>query len=127
VASGVHGLGTHAGENESTLGNSGTLCAGKLDDQLVRLDLDPDNVIVDEGYVIDVGRFANVASNRFSRLALDPICWDPADSFGVFCLAVQKCGRDVVPVLHALLSDMARLRGHSTQSAAPSINPPASR
>jgi hypothetical protein len=29
------------------------------------LDLDPDNVIVDEGYVVDVGRFANVASNRF--------------------------------------------------------------
>jgi hypothetical protein len=73
VASGVHGLGTQfarspRGENESTLGNSGTLCVGKLDDQLVRLDLDPDNVIVDEGYVLDVGRFANVASNRFHDL-----------------------------------------------------------
>ena len=40
-----------------------TLCVGKLDDQLVRLNLDPDDMIVDEGYVLDVGRFVEVTSN----------------------------------------------------------------
>ena len=33
----------------------GTFWVGKLDDQLVRLDLDPDDMFVDEGCVLDVG------------------------------------------------------------------------
>ena len=86
----------------------GTFCIGKLDDQLVRLDLDPDDVIVDEGCVLDLGRSVEVTSNTFYDEGLDLIRWDSADSSGLFRLALQKRGRDVVPVLDASLSDMAR-------------------
>jgi hypothetical protein len=72
------------------------------------LDLDPDDVIVDEGCVLDVGRFVEVTSNSFYDERLDLICWDPADASGLFRLALQEGGRDVVPVLDASLSDMAR-------------------
>ena len=87
---------------------NGTFCVGKLDDQLVQLDLDPNDVVVDEGCVLDVGRFVEVTSNTFYDESLDLVCWDPADSSGLFRLALQKGGRDVVPVLDASLSDMAR-------------------
>ena len=51
----------------------GTFRIGELDDQLVRLDLDPDDVIVDEGCVLDVGRFVDVNSNTFYDEGLDLI------------------------------------------------------
>ena len=50
---------------------TGTFCVGKLDGQLVRLDLDPDDVIVDEGCVLDVGRFVEVTSNTFYDKGFD--------------------------------------------------------
>jgi hypothetical protein len=49
----------------------GTFCVGKLDDQLVRLDLDPDDVIVNEGCVLDLGRFVEVTSNTLYDESLD--------------------------------------------------------
>jgi hypothetical protein len=72
------------------------------------LDLDPDDVIVDEGCVLDVGRFVEVTSNTVYDESLDLVRLDPADSSGLLRLALQKGGRDVVPVLDASLSDMAR-------------------
>ena len=86
----------------------GTFCVGKLDGQLVRLDLDPNDVIVDEGCVLDVGRFVEVTSNTFYDKGFDLTRRDPADSSRLFRLALQKGGRDLVPVLDASLSDMAR-------------------
>ena len=70
----------------------GTFCVGKLDDQLLRLDLDPDDMFVDEGYVLDISRFVEVTSNTFLDKSFDFIRWDPADSSGLFRLALQKGG-----------------------------------
>jgi len=64
----------------SLLFGIGTFWAGKLDDQMVRLHLDPDDVFVDEGCVLDVGRFVEVTSNTFYDEGLDLIRWDSADS-----------------------------------------------
>ena len=55
---------------------TGTFCVGKLDDQPARVDLDPDDVIVDEDCVLDVGRFVEVTSNTFYDESLDLICRD---------------------------------------------------
>jgi hypothetical protein len=85
----------------------GTFWVGKLDDQLVRLDLDPDDVIVNEGCVLDLGRSVEVTSNTFYDEGLDLIRWD-SEQFRLVRLALQKSGREVVPVLDAPLSDMAR-------------------
>ena len=72
---------------------TGIFCVAKLDDQLVRLDVDPDDIIVDEGCVLDVGRFVEVTSNTFYDEGLDLICWDPADSSGLFlCLPETPSG-----------------------------------
>jgi hypothetical protein len=46
---------------------TGTFCVGKLDDQLIRLHLDPDDVFVDEGCVLDVGRFVEVTAQILRR------------------------------------------------------------
>jgi hypothetical protein len=62
----------------------GTVCVGKLDDQLVRSDVDPDDVFVDEGCVLNVGRFVEVTSNTFYDEGLDLIRWNPADASGLF-------------------------------------------
>jgi hypothetical protein len=68
----------------------GTFCIGKLDDQLVRLDLDPDDVIVDEGCVLYVGRFVEVTSNTFYDEGLDLIRWDSADSSAWPCRSADE-------------------------------------
>jgi hypothetical protein len=65
------------------------------------LDLDLEDVFVNEGCVLDVGRFVEMTSNTFYDESLDLICWNPADSSCLFRLALQKRGRDVVPVLDA--------------------------
>ena len=54
------------------------------------MDLDPDNVFVDEGCVLDVGRFVETTSNTFYDESLDLIRWDPADSSGLIRLALQE-------------------------------------
>jgi hypothetical protein len=46
------------------------------------LDLDPDDVIVDEDCVLDVGRFVEVTSNTFYDEGLNLVRWDSADSRG---------------------------------------------
>ena len=38
------------------------------------MDLDPDDVFVDEGCVLDVGRFVEVTSNTFYDEGVDLIC-----------------------------------------------------
>jgi hypothetical protein len=68
---------------------------------MVRLDLDPDDVIVDENCVLDLGGFVEVISNSFYDEGLNFMCWNPADSSGLFRLAPQNGGRDVVPILDA--------------------------
>jgi hypothetical protein len=65
-------------------------------------------MIVDEDRVLDLGGFVEVTSNTFYDQGLDLICWDSADGSGLFRLALQKGGRDVVPVLDASLACMAR-------------------
>src|SRR5262249_60353600 len=86
-------------------------CIGELDGQPVRLDLDPDDLIVDEDRVLDLDGFVEVTPNRFCDEGLDLICWNPADGSGLFGSALQQGGRDVVAVLDGSLADMAR--GHS--------------
>ena len=58
----------------------GTFCISELDDQLVRLDLDPDDMILDEDRVLDLGGFVEVTSNRFYDEGLDLVCRDPIDA-----------------------------------------------
>ena len=54
------------------------------------MDLDPDDMILDEDCVLDVGRFVEVTSNTFYDEGLDLICWDPADGSDLFRLALQR-------------------------------------
>ena len=44
---------------------SDTFCIGEFDDELVRLDLDPGDMIVDEDCVRDLGGFVEVIPNSF--------------------------------------------------------------
>ena len=81
----------------------------KLDNQLLRMDLDARNVDVDEAPVVNRLRWLEMVSNRplppgsRSRLpALGGI--DPARSG----CAVEQGGREIVPILDAPLAGMAR-------------------
>ena len=76
--------------------------------QLVRLDLDPDNMFVDENCVCDLGGCFEVISNGLDDEGLNLVCRDPADGAGLLGPALQQCRRDVIAVLDASLAGMAR-------------------
>ena len=53
------------------------LCVGELNDQLVRLDFDPDDMSVDEDYILDLGGYGEVRTNRFCDESFDLVSGDP--------------------------------------------------
>ena len=75
-----------------------TLCIGQFDDQLVRLDLDADNVIADEDCVFAIGVFAEMIADRLCDERLDLVCRHAADSSGLFHLGpargLRRCNSD---------------------------------
>jgi len=87
-------------------------CVGELNDQLVRLDFDPDDMSLDEDCILDLRGRVEVPPNRICNESFNLVSRDPADGPGLFGSALQQGRRDVVPVLGASLADMAR--GHST-------------
>ena len=56
-----------------------TFCVGELNDQLVRLDFDPDDMSVDEDCILDLGGYVEVRTNRFCDESFDLVSGDPAD------------------------------------------------
>ena len=66
------------------------LASVKFDDELIRLDLDPDDMIVDEDCVFDLGGFVEVISNGFGDEVLDLFCRDSADGAGLLGPALQQ-------------------------------------
>ncbi len=80
----------------------------KLDDQLLRLDLDARNVGVDEAPVVNRLRWLEMLPNRSCDQRLDLGCRHSAYRSGAFGLALEQGGRQIVPVLDAPLADVAR-------------------
>ena len=79
----------------------GLLCLGKLDDQLLRLDLDARNVGVDEAAVVNRLRQFEMLPNRSDDQRLDLGCRHPAYRSGALGLALEQGGRQIVSVLDA--------------------------
>jgi hypothetical protein len=74
----------------------GAFCIGELNDQLVRLNFDPDDMSVDEDGILDLGDQVEVSPNRFDDEGFNLVSGDPADgpglfgsrdSIGIWCLA----------------------------------------
>jgi hypothetical protein len=78
------------------------------------LDLDAGDMILDKKCVRDLGRFSETISHSFDDQGLDLVCRDPIDGARLFRSALQEGRRDVVPVLDAAPSRMARC--HSVAS-----------
>jgi hypothetical protein len=85
-----------------------TFCVDQLDHQLIRLDLDPGNVGVDEHRVLDLRGLIEVVSHRSSHQALDLGCRDPTDGSGPIRQALEQGRGQIVAVLDTPLADVAR-------------------
>src|ERR1700694_3288142 len=85
-----------------------SLCFGKLDDQLLRLNLDSCDVSLDEAPVVNLLRWFEMLANRPDDQRLDVGCRHAAHRSGALGGAMQKGGGQVVSVLEAALADMAR-------------------
>ena len=68
----------------------GTFCMGELNDQLVRLDFDPDDISVDEDGLLDLIGQVEVIANRFDNEGFNLVSGDPADGSGLFGSALQQ-------------------------------------
>jgi hypothetical protein len=64
------------------LPGTATFRFGEFDHQLIRLNLDSNDVAVDERLVLDLRCLAEVVPDRARNESLDLGCWDPADSAG---------------------------------------------
>jgi hypothetical protein len=87
-----------------------SFCVGELNDQLVRLDFDPNDMSVDEDCILDLGGCIEAPPNRFCDESFNLIGRDPADGPGLFSSSLQQGRRDVVPILDASLAGMALRR-----------------
>src|SRR6201998_4898237 len=80
----------------------------KLDDQLLRLNLDSCDVRMDEAPVVNLLRWFEMLTNRPDDQRLDVGCRHAAHRSGALGGAMEKSGGQVVSVLAAALADMAR-------------------
>src|ERR1700692_4434597 len=85
-----------------------SLCFGKLDDQLLRLNLDSCDVSLDEAPVVNLLRWSEMLANRPDDQRLDVGCRHAAHRSGALGCAMEKGAGQVVSVLEAALADMAR-------------------
>jgi hypothetical protein len=90
-----------------------TFCVGELNDQLVRLDFDPDDMSVDEDCIVDVSGCLEVPPNRFCDESFDLVSADAADGPGLPGSALQQCGGDVVVVPENPIRPDSRDEGES--------------
>ena len=72
------------------------------------MDLDAGDMILDEKCVRNLRGFIEMIPDSFDDEGLDLVCRNPADGAGLFRSALQQNRRDVIPVLDASLSGMAR-------------------
>jgi hypothetical protein len=70
----------------------GYFCVGELNDQLVRLDFDPHDMSLDEGCILDLSGYVEVAPRRFADEGFNLVSGDPADGPGLFGSALQQGG-----------------------------------
>src|SRR5262249_60750360 len=89
------------------------LCFGRLDDQLLGLNLDSCDVHIDEAPVVNLLRWFEMLANRPDDQRLDVGCGHSAHRSGALGGAVEKGAGQVVSVLAAALADMARARAGS--------------
>src|SRR5262245_11155822 len=83
----------------------------ELDQYLIRMDLNPGHMGVDEDRVRNLRRLIEVVSNRSNDQVLDFYCRDTTDGSGPFRLALEQGGGQIVAVLDAPFADVAR--GHA--------------
>ena len=81
---------------------------GQVDDKLVRSDLDPSDVIAEESCIFAACVRAKMLPNRGCDEGLDVVRRQAADGSGLCPLTLHEGCGDIVPILDAVLSRVAR-------------------
>src|SRR4029078_7938475 len=72
------------------IGRFGT---GEFDEKLIRLDLDPDHMILDHDCILNLCRYVEVTTDGFDDEGFDLVCRDPAEGAGLFGPSLQQSRR----------------------------------
>ena len=78
------------------------------DNELIRPNLNPDDMGVDKDCVLDLSGLTEVISNGIGDEGFDLSCRNPADGAGLLGPSLRQSRREVVPVLDGPFADMAR-------------------